>query len=104
MSEIGVGSVVKYTQQMVMHLSGGSKFSQLNYRIMADGVDTGIVRVTRTDGSPRYMKTADEFHAGDDVFDVLKTRGVGMMDWIIAHTPERKADPPEEPVAGECAK
>jgi hypothetical protein len=75
-----------FTQRMVLHLNGGSDFSQLNYEIMANGVSTGISRVVRTDGRPRYMKTIDQLQKGDEVFDVLATKGVGMMDWIETQT------------------
>lgn len=71
-------------QTMTMHLNGGRKFSRLVYKIMADGVDTGITRITETSGSPKYLKTADELHKGDEVFDILATKGIGMVEWILA--------------------
>lgn len=74
----------KLTQTMTMHLNGGSKFSRLVFAILADGVDTGITRVTETSGSPKYLKTADELHKGEDVFDILGTKGVGAEAWILA--------------------
>ena len=69
---------------MTMHLNGGSKFSELRYEILADDKPTGISRTTRTDGSPRYLKTVDVFYLGEDYFDVLATKGVGLLDWLRA--------------------
>ncbi len=74
-----------YTQKMTMHLNGGNTFSELHYSILADGVETGITRHTRTYGSPHYLKIADELHAGEDTFDVLANRAVGMIAWIESH-------------------
>jgi hypothetical protein len=71
-----------FTQRMTMHINGGSQFSELHYEIMADGMLCGITRHTRTTGRPKYTKIADEFHAGDKTFDLLKTRGVGMQEWL----------------------
>lgn len=76
---------MKFTQSMTMHLNGGSKFSQLHYKILADGKETGITRHTATNGSPQYLTTADELHFGSETFDVMETRGVGMMEWIETH-------------------
>ena len=81
---------VKFTQKLAMHLNGGDEFSQLNYDIFADGKPTGIVRVTRTDGSPNYLKTADGFHCGDESFDILEARGVGMEAWLTNHLPAQE--------------
>jgi hypothetical protein len=69
-------------QRMTMHLNGGSEFSQLHYEVLADGKPTGITRVTITDGSPRYKKTKDEFISGDESFDVMETKGVGLKEWL----------------------
>jgi len=78
----------KWTQRMTMHLNGGNKFSQLNYAVYCDGIDTGIVRVTRTNGSPHYFKTADELHCGDEAFDMLAcTDGRDAIAWLEAHFP-----------------
>lgn len=74
----------KLTQTMKMHLNGGSKFSRLVYAILADGKDTGITRITETSGRPKYLKTADKLHKGEEVFDILGLKGVGMIDWILA--------------------
>jgi hypothetical protein len=75
----------KFTQHMTMHLNGGSKFSELHYRVHADGVATNIYRFKRTDGSPKYLITDDVFVCGDDRFDVLASEGVGLTDWLEAH-------------------
>ena len=82
----------KVTQTMTMHLNGGSKFSRMVFRIDADGVDTGITRIKETSGSPKYLITVDGFYKGDDVFDVLATKGVGMMEWILARIPEKNGE------------
>ena len=77
---------MNFTQLMMMHLNGGSKFSQLNFEVYADGKPCGIQRITRTAGSPDYLKTVDQMKAANgDIFDVLATRGVGMEQWLIEH-------------------
>ena len=76
---------MKFTQQMAMHLNGGGKFSELHYHIFADGMPTNLTRRTRTDGSPRYMKTIDTISDGEKEFDVLATRGIGMEGWLNEH-------------------
>lgn len=78
----------KLTQTMKMHLNGGSKFSRLVHAILADGKDTEITRITDTNGSPKYIKTADELHFKDEVFDILETKGLGMEAWILARIPK----------------
>lgn len=75
-----------FRQTMHMHLNGGSKFSRLVYKITRDGIDTGITRITETNGSPNYLKTADDFVKGDARFDMLATNGVGMTEWLLAHS------------------
>lgn len=84
-------SDTKWTQRMALHLNGGSEFSQLNYEVCADGEPTGVMRITRTSGSPQYLKTVDEFHYGDQVFDVLKTKGVGLFEWLDAVLANKEA-------------
>lgn len=84
----------KFTQTLTMHMNGGSKFSQLNYDIFADGKPTGIKRYKRTDGSPRYLITDDVFKCGDDKFDNLAARGTGLMEWLESHIA-----PPGEPAS-----
>lgn len=76
---------MKFTQKMSMHLNGGSKFSQFNFDIFADGKPTNLHRVTRTGGSPKYLKTQDIISDGELQFDVLATRGVGMEQWLSEH-------------------
>lgn len=76
-----------------MHLNGGNKFSRLVYAIAADGMDTGITRITETSGSPKYIKTTDQFVDGDKSFDVLATKGVGLIDWILARIAEKELIP-----------
>lgn len=76
----------KWTQGMTLHLNGGSEFSELHYSIKYDGQEIGIRR-TRTNGRPRYLKTIDVIQIGNDEFDVLATKGVGMAEWLDAHKP-----------------
>jgi hypothetical protein len=82
---------MKFTQQLTMHLNGGREFSELHYDILADGKRTNLKRHTRTDGSPRYLKTIDviyEATKADDPaaqFDMLATRGAGLQEWLEAH-------------------
>lgn len=75
----------KFTQRMTTHLNGGSKFSELRYSVFRDGEPTAVRRVTRTNGSPKYLKTQDVFLLGEEVFDVLATKGAGLEEWLTAH-------------------
>ena len=77
------------TQKLTLHLNGGSKFSELHYKIFADGEDTGMTRHVRTDGRPRYNTTADEIHCGDETLD-LKSEGPGFdpIPWVLARIPK----------------
>jgi hypothetical protein len=83
--------MIKFTQKMTMHLNGGKKFSELRYDIFVDGKPTKFKRVTRTNGSPKYIKNQDVIYDStkpDDetsAFDILGTRGVGLQDWLIAN-------------------
>ena len=71
-----------------MHINGGSKFSELCYEIFCDGKPTGITRRCRTSGSPRYLKTIETLTASNgDEFDILGSRGTGMMEWLEQHKP-----------------
>lgn len=78
-------SEIKFTQRMTTHLNGGSEFSELHFAVFADDRPTPIMRVRRTDGSPRYRITHDVFICGEDRFDVLETKGVGLMQWLRGH-------------------
>lgn len=77
---------------MSQHINGGAKFSQLVFDVFADGKPTGIARITNTDGSPLYVKTLDKLEKDGEEFDVLATRGDGMIAWLEAHH-----TPAEEP-------
>ena len=77
-----------FTQKLTMHLNGGSEFSVLVHDVLKDGKPTGITRQKRTNGSPQYLITLDVFSASDgSEFDVLATKGVGLIAWLEAHTP-----------------
>lgn len=75
---------MKLTQHMTLHINGGNKFSELHYEIKADGQPTGITRHTLTNGRPKYLKTTDVLVKGDERFDILASKGVGMIAWIEA--------------------
>lgn len=75
-----------FTQKLHMHLNGGSKFSKLIYDVFRDGQPTGIVHARTTNGSPKYLITDDALGKGDEVFDILATKGVGMQEWLEAHS------------------
>lgn len=75
-----------FTQSMTMHLNGGSTYSELQFAVYRNGVKTPITRLTRTDGRPKYTKTVDVLVCGNEVFDIMETKGVGMMEWLIAHS------------------
>lgn len=74
----------KLTQSLTMHLNGGSEWSELHHKILSDGKETGITHHVRTDGSPHYKILADEFHFGEETFDMLKEKGVDVREWIEA--------------------
>jgi len=76
-------SDIKLTQRLKMHLNGGSKFSSLVYMIYADGRDTGITRTTKTKGRPHYLIAEDTLSFGEETFDIMQTKGVGMKEWIL---------------------
>lgn len=76
---------MKFTQQLTMHLNGGSDYSVLQFAVLADGKPTQIQHVQRTDGRPRYTIVVDVFSCGGDEFDVLATRRIGLMQWLIDH-------------------
>jgi len=83
----------EWTQEMSMHLNSGNKFSQLNYRLYRDGKFSGIIRITRTGGSPKYLKTVDELQAANgEVYDALNGREGSMLDWCEAHFAETKEE------------
>lgn len=71
------------TQRMSLHLNGGSKFSQLNYDIFVNDKPTGIARITRTDGSPKYKKTSDTLYFKDEEYDILGLGAKGAWNWIL---------------------
>lgn len=73
----------KLTLQMTLHLNGGNKFSELHYKILADGKETGITKHVRTNGKPKYIVTNSEFHFNDEVFDLMK-EPAGAIEWIEA--------------------
>jgi phosphoglycolate phosphatase-like HAD superfamily hydrolase len=88
----------KFTQHMVMHMNGGSKFSELHYDVYADGAKTSIRHFRATNGRPKYLITDDVFVCGDDRFDNLAAKGNGLMDWLEAHTgPKLHAESEEAP-------
>lgn len=79
---------MKFREHMTMHMNGGSKFSELHYRVSGDGQELPITHHRRTDGSPKYLITADVFSCkkcGSD-FDCLATRRVGLMAWLLEHS------------------
>lgn len=71
------------TQRMTLHLTG-AKYSSCHYVIDADGKPTGVLRHTKTNGRPQYKIVADELHFGEETFDILKAKGRGMVDWVLA--------------------
>ncbi len=89
----------QFTQSMTCHLNGGNKFSQLDYEIKRDGKPCGVSRHTVTNGSPRYIKTRDVFVCGQDEFDVLATKGDGLLHWLETVTAPSSAEPTTTPTA-----
>ena len=75
-----------FTQRMHMHLNGGPHYSELHYDVLRDGKPTEIKHLRRTNGSPTYLITDDVLTCGDDFFDLKKTKGVGMQEWLEAHS------------------
>ncbi len=72
-----------WTKSMTLHMNGGSEFSELHYKILHDGKESGITQHIRTDGSPDYKEVANEFHAGEATFDLLKDKGLDA--WLEAN-------------------
>lgn len=83
--------MTEFKQNMTLHFNGGSDFSSLHYEVTADGKPTDITRFTKTNGRPQYRKTEDKLICGDDVFDVLATKGVGIKDWLESHIKQEKS-------------
>lgn len=77
----------KITQSMTAHVNGGNKFSELHYDIFADGKPTGISRFVKTDGKPDYMIVSDIFFKGEESFDVMAMKSVGLNQWILDRVP-----------------
>jgi hypothetical protein len=75
----------KWSEQMTMHLNGGSTYSELHYQVFHHGKKTKITHHVRTNGSPKYLITADEFHAGEATFDRMATKGKGLTAWLRAN-------------------
>ena len=80
-----------FAQVMTMHVNGGSKYSELHYRIYSDGEPTAITRHKRTGGRPRYLIEMDVFRCGEAEFDNLAARGRGLMEWVTAQHAATKA-------------
>ena len=76
----------RFTAKMHMHLNGGSDYSELHYKVLRDGQETQITRHTRTSGHPGYLKTHDFFQCDDAVFDLLESKGVGLIAWLEEHS------------------
>lgn len=77
---------MKFTEQMTMHLNGGSEFSELRYRVYGDGRELPITHARRTDGSPKYLITDDMFRCTCGAeFDRLAAKGVGLVAWLTQH-------------------
>jgi hypothetical protein len=85
---------MKLTQQMTLHVNGGENFSELHYKVLADGKETGITIHKRTNGRPEYKYTAYEIHYGEETFDALAAHGKGMTKWIEERA---KRGPPKSP-------
>jgi hypothetical protein len=73
---------MKFTQKMMVHLNGGSKFSILEFQIFCDGKPTGITRSRTTNGSPRYEITSDVFRCGRGEFDLMKQSHADLQKWL----------------------
>jgi hypothetical protein len=67
-------------------LNGGSEFSERHCEVLKHDKPTGITHFVRTNGSPDYKKIVNEFHHGEDTFDVLKG---GSGDELLAWLDER---------------
>lgn len=80
----------EFTQSITMHINGGGNFSELHYMIKRDGKETKIIRRRRTNGSPKYLITVDDFHCGEHTFNNLQARGKGLLEWCIAHSEEEQ--------------
>jgi hypothetical protein len=77
----------RFTESLSMHLNGGKAFCEYRYRVLRDGVETGISHVVRYAGRPRVLDV-DAFACGDVVFDRLAAGHPpgSLRDWLIAHS------------------
>ena len=75
-----------FTEQMTLHVNGGDSYSQLHYDVYRDGKKTNVTHHVATDGSPKYLITADEFHCGEETFDRKATNGKGLVAWLTERT------------------
>jgi hypothetical protein len=76
-------SETKLTKRLFRHLNGGSKFSELVYRIYSDDVRTEVYELTRTDGRPDYYITERKLVCGDEELDLLKPHEDAVV-WVRA--------------------
>lgn len=78
---------MKFTQDLTMHMNGGSKFSELHYRVRGDGRELPITHHTRTNGRPKYLITDDVFRCKvcEAEFDCVATKRVGLLAWLEEH-------------------
>ena len=66
----------RWTQRMTLHLNSGEDGTSLHYDVYCDGAKTPITRHTKTNGRPQYKTVADEFHAGNFTYDVLRREAI----------------------------
>lgn len=95
-----------FTQQLTVHLNGGSKFSELHRAVHIDGRRTAIVRFTRTDGRPRYLITADIFVCGGcgAEYDLLAPPSSDWKAWLLEHDHVTDGDRRQRPDAGDGSR
>lgn len=70
------------TMRMNMHLNYGGKGSSMHYVIAADGKDTHMYRIKKTE-RPNYKIVSDEIYADDEVFDIMNTKVEAIEEWVI---------------------
>lgn len=92
---------MRFTEQMTMHLNGGSNFSELHYRIYGDGRPLDILHHRCTGGSPKYLIMDDVFvcRVCKSEFDCIAMGRNGLMGWLLEHAAH--AIGPDDPVAAD---
>lgn len=79
----------KLTVEATLHLDGSGWYSN-TYKVLADGVDTGIVKIKAGQKVGREWKHSCELVKGEDKLDLYNPGGVDPYEWVHARIPARE--------------